>query len=257
MRSVSGPVTSAITGSPSSTTAASGGETVSSSPATTAYTTAEPTPGPTTVRACATVCTSPTPIVTTSPAPARRPSAAPSRTTWSTTTFTVRKLASIRTRVIVRCRMMLSQAFTAPTANITAVQAASTPSRPGTSPSSTARAIRYGCAASSTIHTLPSTAPATARPGCRRTSHHRYHQPPRVSGLPGSSYASIIHPPIGSASPGKPEGIQGGTGAPTNKRPLGGRPVARPVPLGEGAGLAGECGLSPGRGWRGPSSSRS
>src|SRR5437763_1888638 len=54
--------------------------------------------------------------------------------------------------------MMLSQAFTEPTANITVDQAASTPGRPGTSPSSTARAIRYGCAASSTIHTLPSSA---------------------------------------------------------------------------------------------------
>ncbi len=87
---------------------------------------------------------------------------------------------------------MLSHELTAPTTNSAPVHQASGPMRPGTRPSSTARDIRYGAAAISTIHTLDSSAPDTARPGCRRTSHHRKRQPPRQSGVPGSSYASIM-----------------------------------------------------------------
>lgn len=111
------------------------------------------------------VCTSPTPIVTTSPAPVRRERAAPRRTACPTTTLTVRKLASIRTRVIVRCRMMLSQALKEPTANSAQHQPVSAAQSPGSRPSSIALAIRYGVAASSTIQELPSSAPATDLPG--------------------------------------------------------------------------------------------
>ncbi|MGX1241697.1 hypothetical protein RKD46_002801 [Streptomyces pseudovenezuelae] len=103
--------------------------------------------------------------MTTSPAPVRRESAAPRRTAWPTTTLTVRKLASIRTRVIVRWRMMLSQALNEPTANSAKLQPARAAQSPGSRPSSIAFAIRYGVAASSTIQELPSSAPATDRPG--------------------------------------------------------------------------------------------
>lgn len=112
-------------------------------------------------------------MVTTSPAPACRRSEAPSRTAWPKTTFTVRKLASIRTRVIVRWRMMLSHALKAPTANSAQLHSVSARMFPGSRPSSIARDIRYGVAASSTIHTEPNTAPAAHRPGWRVTSHHR------------------------------------------------------------------------------------
>ncbi len=165
-RPASGPTTSAITGTPSSTTAASSGDTSSSS----RYGDIRRLDR---ILACAITCTSPTPIVTTSPAAARRSSAAPSRTVCPTTTFTVRKLASIRTFVMVRCRIMLTQAVNAVTPTRAAAQPASAAMSPVWSPSSTARDIRYGVDASSTIHTLPYTAPATQRPGCRRTSHHR------------------------------------------------------------------------------------
>ncbi len=90
-----------------------------------------------------------------------------------TTTFTVRKLASIRTIVIVRCRITPSQALKAVTPTRAPAQPASAAMSPVPRPSSTARDIRYGVDASSTIHTLPYTAPAAQRPGCRRTSHHR------------------------------------------------------------------------------------
>ncbi len=141
-RPVSGPTTRPITGTPSSTTTASSGDTDHSSPATTAYATTAPTPGPTAVSDWAITCTSPTPMVTTSPAPVRRSSEAPSRTVCPTTTFTVRKLASMRTRVMVRCRMMLSQELNPFTANSAPVHSASAPVSPGARPSSTARAIR-------------------------------------------------------------------------------------------------------------------
>ncbi|MDQ0716309.1 hypothetical protein QFZ55_005761 [Streptomyces luteogriseus] len=158
---------------PSSTTSATTPETDTSSTAITRYPTTAPIPGPTTVSDWLTVCTSLTPIVTTSPAPACRRREAPSRTACPTTTFTVRKLASMRTRVMVRCRMMLSQALKAPTANSAPLQSVSALMSPGSRPSSIARDIRYGVAASSTIHTVPNIAPAAHRPGCRATSHHR------------------------------------------------------------------------------------
>ncbi|MGW1793553.1 hypothetical protein ACWCO0_30120 [Streptomyces tubercidicus] len=77
--------------------------------------------------------------MTTSPAVTLRGSAAPSRRVCATMARTVRKVASIRILVMVRCRMTASQAFATPTPSSTAAQPSSTGIRPGTSPSSMAR----------------------------------------------------------------------------------------------------------------------
>lgn len=86
----------------------------SRSTATATYATTAPTPGPVTVSDWAMACTSLMPMATTSPAVTRRGSAAPRRVAWATVTRTVRKEASIRTLVIVRCRAMPSHAVNAP-----------------------------------------------------------------------------------------------------------------------------------------------
>jgi len=96
-------------------------------------------PGPVTVIDRVMAERSALPIVTTSPAATRRDRLAPNLVTCSSTTRVVRKLASMRTRVIVRCRMIESQAFTTPTPSSAADHPSSADERPGTSPSSTAR----------------------------------------------------------------------------------------------------------------------
>ena len=98
-----------------------------------------------------------------------------------------RAVASSRTNVIVRCRMMPRYASTMPATTIAPTQASSALLSPARSPSSIARATRYGRTASPTIHTVPKKLPRSTRTGWQRTSHHMYRRGPLVSGTPGSA----------------------------------------------------------------------
>ncbi|TWH70412.1 hypothetical protein JD77_05437 [Micromonospora olivasterospora] len=179
-----------MAGTPSSTHAASSGEIDHSTTAMTAYATTAPTPGPVIVSTAEVCPMSAPPTVATSPAASLRGSTAPSRDRCRTRTPAERAVASSRTNVIVRCRMMPSQASAMPAATIAATQRSRAPVSCARSPSSTARATRYGRAASPIIHAVPNRLPRSTRHGWQRTSHQMYRSGPRVSGTPGSGWGS-------------------------------------------------------------------
>ena len=133
---------SATAGTPSNTNSASSGETDHNTTATTEYAMTAPTPGPVIVSACDTCPISEPLTVATSPAASLRASTAPTRASWRSRTSAERAVASSRTKVIVRCRMMPRYASPTPATTIAVTHTSSARLSCARSPSSIARATR-------------------------------------------------------------------------------------------------------------------
>ncbi|MFI7694693.1 three-helix bundle dimerization domain-containing protein [Nonomuraea sp. NPDC049655] len=109
----------------------------------------------------------------------------------------VRKLASIRILVIVRCRIIASQALTRPAPSSVRTQ-------PVARSSSIALDSRYGGSVRPTVHRVPSVAPKATRPFCAHANQHKYRAAAFAAITLGHGFTG---PPKGVACSGRPRMI--------------------------------------------------